>query len=217
MNNNTKKMTTLSMLCALSFIMVIISRALPPIVLFLQYDPKDIIIALGGFIYGPLAALIISATVSFVEFFTVSDTGIIGLIMNIISSCTFSCTAAIIYKNKRTISGAVWGLIFGTLLSTAAMLLWNYSITPLYMKIPRQEVAALLLPAFLPFNLIKGGLNTAFTLLIYKPVVSTLRKAKLINPSANSKTESNLHLSVAVFIVSIILIVCLFAIISLIR
>lgn len=31
-------------------------------------------------------------------------------------------------------------------------------------------VAELLLPVFLPFNLLKGSLNTALTLLIYKPV-----------------------------------------------
>ena len=38
----------------------------------------------------------------------------------------------------------------------------------------------MLLPAFLPFNLIKGGLNTAITLLLYKPVVVALRRANLI-------------------------------------
>lgn len=31
-------------------------------------------------------------------------------------------------------------------------------------------VAELLLPVFLPFNLLKGSLNTVLTLLIYKPV-----------------------------------------------
>lgn len=218
MNNKTKKLTTIAMLCTISYVLVVLSRALPPIILFLQYDPKDVIITLGGFIYGPASAALISVIVSLVEFVTVSDTGFIGLIMNIISTFTFSLTAAIIYKNKRTLNGAVYGLIFGSLLSSAAMLLWNYFITPFYMNIPREQVAALLIPAFLPFNLIKGGLNTAITLLIYKPVVSALRKANLIAPSVNTqRSKSSINLSLSVSIVSIILILCLVAIIMILR
>ena len=128
---------------------------------------------------------IISLVVSCVEAVTVSDTGPIGLLMNIISTCTFACTAAVIYKKKRTLSGAVIGLIAGCIFMTAAMLLWNYAITPFYMNIPRETVKGMLIPAFLPFNLIKGGLNTAFTLLLYKPVVTALRKAKLIEQAKN--------------------------------
>lgn len=50
MNERTKKLTTLAMLCALSYIAVAVFRI--PVVLFLKYDPKDVIIAIGGFIYG---------------------------------------------------------------------------------------------------------------------------------------------------------------------
>ena len=49
------------------------------------------------------------------------------------------------------------------------MLFWNYLIAPVYMGCSRQAVAELLLPVFLPFNLIKGGLNTAGTALLYRP------------------------------------------------
>ncbi len=200
------------MLCAVAYVFMAVSRMLPPIVLFLQYDPKDIIITLGGFIFGPLSSALISFVVSLVELVTVSDTGIVGLIMNIISTCSFACTAAIIYKKKRTLSGAVIGLIAGCIFTTAAMLLWNYAITPLYMEIPREEVKALLLPAFLPFNLIKGGLNAAFTLLIYKPVVSALRKAKLIEP-AKTSAEGKALPSIAIAVVSVLLIASLIAVI----
>ncbi|MDD3841014.1 MAG: ECF transporter S component, partial [Clostridia bacterium] len=109
MDNKTKKLTNLAMLSAIAYIVMVVGRI--PIVLFLKYDPKDVIIAIGGFMYGPLSAFVISAVVSFVEMFTVSDTGVIGLIMNIISSCSFACTAAYIYKRKRTLKGAIIGLI----------------------------------------------------------------------------------------------------------
>ncbi|MBE7063418.1 MAG: ECF transporter S component [Clostridia bacterium] len=201
----TKKLTTLALLCAIAYAVMYVSKLFPPVVLFLQYDPKDVIIALGGFIYGPLSALAISAVVSLLELVTVSDTGFIGLVMNIISSCTFACTASILYKYRRTLSGAVIGLVSGCFLTTVAMLLWNYFITPIYMHLPRETVAALLLPAFLPFNLIKGGMNAAIMLLIYKPVVSALRKAGLIPPS----NSTDRRMSLPVTIVAVLVLLCL--------
>ncbi len=185
MNTRTKKLTTLAMMCAFAYVIMVIGRI--PIVMFLKYDPKDVIVTIGGFIYGPLAAFAISAIVSLVEMFTVSDTGVIGLIMNILSTCGFACTAALIYKKKRTMSGAVIGLISGVLVMTILMILWNYLITPIYMGYPREAVANMLLPVFLPFNLLKGGLNMAITLLLYKPIVTALRKAKLLETSSEQK------------------------------
>ena len=178
MSQKTKKLCIVAMLCALAFLVMAVIRI--PVVLFLKYEPKDVVITIGGFLFGPLSSFLISFLVSIVEMFTVSDTGIIGCIMNILSTCAFSCTAALIYKRKRTLGGAAIGLAAGTLFMTLVMLLWNYLITPLYMGYPRQAVAELLIPAFLPFNLLKGGLNAAFTMLLYKPVVSALRKANLL-------------------------------------
>lgn len=188
--SNYKKTATLGMLCAFAYIAVVIFRI--PVVLFLKYEPKDIIIAIGGFIYGPLASLAISVIVSVIEMLTISETGIIGCIMNILSSATFACTASLIYKKRRTFWGAVRGLIAGSLLLTAVMLLWNYIITPMYMAISREEVAKLLLPAFLPFNLLKGGLNTVFTLIIYKPLVKALRGAGLIPEREKNEKEQKI-------------------------
>ncbi len=185
MNTNTKKLTSAAMLCAIAYIVMVIGRV--PVVLFLKYDPKDVIITLGGLIWGPGMAFIVSVVVSIIEMFTVSDTGIIGCIMNIISTCSFACTAAFIYKKKHTLSGAVIGLVVGSLAMTGVMMLWNYLITPLYMKVPRDVIVGMLLPAFLPFNLLKAGLNAAFTFLLYKPVVTALRKAGLVETSGPAK------------------------------
>lgn len=194
MKQRTKKLTGLAMLSAIAYIMVFVGRI--PVVMFLKYDPKDVIITIGGFIFGPLSAFAISLVVSLVEMFTISDTGPIGLIMNIISTCAFACTAAFIYKKKRTVSGAVTGLITGMLLMIAVMLLWNYLITPLYMKVDREQVAAMLVPVFLPFNLAKGGLNAAITMLIYKPVVTALRKAHLLPPVENGEGKGKINVGV---------------------
>ena len=184
MNERTKQITTLAMLCALAYIATAVFRI--PLVLFLKYDPKDIIITIAGFIYGPLPAVIVALLVAFVEMLTLSSTGPWGMNMNVISSSAFACTAAYIYKKHRTIRGAIAGLVAGVTLMVIKMMLWTYIVSPIYMGMPREAVAAMLLPYFLPFNLIKGGLNATITMLLYKPIVQTLRRDNLV-PGSGKK------------------------------
>ena len=188
MNRKTKNITTLAMLCALAYAAAAAGRV--PLVLFLKYDPKDIVIAAGGLLFGPFASFTTALIVSFAEMFTISDTGIIGCVMNLLAACAFACPAAFIYQKMRTRKGAVIGLTVGIVVLTAVMLLWNYLITPIYMHMERSVVAAMLPTVFLPFNLVKGGLNMALTLLLYKPVVTALRKARLV-PERESTQSSD--------------------------
>lgn len=100
---------------------------------------------------------------------------------------------------------------------TLVMVLWNYLITPIYMGYPREAVAKLLLPAFIPFNLLKGGINTALTLLIYKPLVTTLRRSNLIIPAstasidASKKRNYNFGMTLTA---AVILITCVLAVLA---
>lgn len=194
MKPNTKKLVTLAMLAAISCITVALFRipVFPPPVDFLKLEFKDVVIAIGGFLYGPLSALLISAVVSLVEMITVSTTGPIGAVMNLLSTCSFACTAAFIYKRRRTVNGALVGLLTGSVTMTVVMLLWNWLITPLYMGYPRAAVEAMLLPYFLPFNALKAGLNTALTMVLYKPVVKTLRKTGLLEQRTQGAAPSRL-------------------------
>ena len=187
---NVKTLTSLAMLTALTYLAMLLSNLLPKVAGFLQMEIKGTVIAIGGFIFGPLSAAIISIVVAFIEMFTISDTGIIGCVMNLLAACAFACPAAFIYQKMRTRKGAVIGLTVGIVVLTAVMLLWNYLITPIYMHMERSVVAAMLPTVFLPFNLVKGGLNMALTLLLYKPVVTALRKARLV-PERESTQSSD--------------------------
>ncbi len=189
---DTRKLVVLALMAALSYAAVAVFRI--PVVLFLKYEPKDCLLAIAGMLYGPIPALAVSVVVSLLEMVTISTTGVIGLVMNILSSALFVCPAAWVYQKKRTLRGALIGLILGAVLMTVGMVLWNWLITPLYMGIPRGAVVEMLLPAFLPFNLLKAGLNAALTILLYKSVVTALRKAHLApereTPVATSRQYS---------------------------
>ena len=186
---NVKNVTSMAMLTAMAYVVMLLSKALPQVSGFLQMDLKDTVICIGGFVFGPLSAAIISIVVAVVEMFTYSDTGIIGCIMNVLATVSFCCTASFVYKKVHTRKGAVIGLACGVITLTVVMILWNYLITPIYMKIPREVVVSMLPTVFLPFNLVKGGLNMAVILLLYKPVVTALRKAKLL-PESRSAAAS---------------------------
>lgn len=204
---NTKTLVMLALLCAISYVVMYISKTIfAPIRIagFLTFDLKDVIIAIGGFMFGALPALGISVVVSVLEMITVSSTGLYGLLMNVISTAAFVCPAAYLYKKKHTLYGAVLGLVIGVVSMTVAMMLWNYIITPIYMDLDRSIVAGMLIPTFLPFNLIKAGMNAALTMLLYKPIINGLRKAKLLPPSSNQAVK-NKKLTVGTTLLALIL------------
>ena len=208
MNSQTRKLTTIGMLCAVTYVIMAVGRI--PVVLFLKYDPSDVIVTLGGLIWGPMTSCIVSVVVASVEMVTVSSTGILGCIMNIVQTVSFACTASAIYRKKRTMSGAVIGLSAGCITSVLLMMLWNYLISPLYMGYSREAVAELLLPVFLPFNLLKSVLNAALTFVLYKPVITALRKGGYVAmPEKESRRQkrNGMTLLAVLLIVTCVLII----------
>ena len=184
---STKTITTLAMLSGIAYVVMLVSKLLPSVNGFLDFDFKDVIICIGGFTFGPVAAAVMGTGGAFVEMITISTTGLIGFVMNVLATCGFCCTATFIYKKRHTMVGAVLGLGLGVVVLTVVMLLWNYFLTPIYQGLPREAVADMLVPIFLPFNLAKGGMNMAATLLLYKPVVTALRKAGLVASSQSAQ------------------------------
>jgi riboflavin transporter FmnP len=213
MQNRTKFLVNLALLSAIAYVLMLVGRV--PIVSFLKYDPKDVVIVIGGLIYGPMASFLISLVVSFVEMITASDTAFIGFVMNVLSTCCFACTASFVYKKIPTLRGAVVGLVSGGALTVVVMLLWNYLLTPIYMGYPREAVAAMLVPVFLPFNALKVSLNGAITMLIYKPVVKALRRAGLVPPSAAANAPGERKPLGAILISVGVLVTCILCVLAL--
>ena len=214
--NNLNKLICMGMLTAIAVAADLFLR-LPGIGGFLTYEPKDVILTIGGFIFGPLAGIVMSLVVCLVEMVTVSTTGFIGLLMNFLASAFFVGVSAVIYQRKKTLSRAVIGLISGAFSMLAIMLLWNYIMTPIYMGVPREEVLKLFVPLLIPFNLLKAFLNAALTLFLYKAVVTALRKSRLLperesNDGENKKTNTVLIVCIsALLAVTFILVLLIFA------
>jgi len=205
---DTKTLAVLAMITAIAYVLASVIRIpLVPAVGFLGYEPKDVVLVIAGFIYGPVAPLAMITIIALLEGVTSSVLGPAGIPMNFIASASFCVTASFIYSKKRTVTGAVLGLALGTIATTASMLLWNYILTPILMGWPRELVVEMLIPGFLPFNIIKGVLNSAFAMLLYKPIRRALDSARLVPATVVAETGKSSVVSKGVLIASAFIVV----------
>lgn len=157
---------------------------------FLTFDAKDAVITIAAFLFGPLSGALISAIVAIIENVSIGGTGPWGLLMDFISTASFAVSAALIYKRHRTIRGAIVSLGIASVFSVGVMMLANLCITPLYMGgVDVATVKAMIPTLLLPFNVAKALLNSAVTMLLYKPVSVALRHAHLL-PERRMQTDA---------------------------
>ena len=187
--SRAKKITLIAVVAAMAIVLTAIIRFPITSLPFLKYDPKDVILTTAGFIFGPLVAILAAVIEVVVEMVTFSESGPWGAVMNIIATLSFSGVAAAIYHKNRTTKGAVLSLVCAIFSLTVVMALWNLVVTPIYTGFPRAEVVKLM-PVIIPFNLIKGGVNAALIILLYKPIKSALAKAGLAEGVAAGKNAT---------------------------
>ena len=191
-----KKYIGIAIFSAFAFVVALICNVIPAVAGFLSLDVKDAVIAIASFVYGPISAVAISFIAAFIEFITFSTTGWYGFVMNFASSAVFSLTASLIYSKRRNINGALISFGSAIVTTTVVMLLLNRFVTPFYLidflgmpdGAARETVTSLLPKTLLPFNFAKALLNSSMAMLLYKPIVTALRKAKLAKVGTGSTT-----------------------------
>ncbi|MBR4888013.1 MAG: ECF transporter S component [Clostridia bacterium] len=198
-----KKMVAVALICALGYMCTFIFHFK---VGFLTFDAKDAVITLASFIYGPMTGVIASLLVSFIEFFTISDTGVYGFIMNFASSAMFAGTAGLVYKYRHTMLGAVAGLTAAVFTMTALMLVMNLAITPYYMNCTMGEVMALIPTLLFPFNLVKAIMNAGLSYVLYRPLRSALQAAGLLPPSSKAEGKVSALASVIAIVIALLVV-----------
>lgn len=208
-DSSLRRIVLLALFGALSYVLMLVVH-FP--VMFLTMDVKDVIITLGGLYFGPLSALILSVLVPLMELVTgMSSTGLYGLVMNILGTAMFSVTASLIYKYKKSFLGAIIGLLSGIAAMVAIMMVFNLLVTPHYMGVTVGEVQALIPTLLFPFNLVKGVLNAALVLLLYKPLSGVMQRVGVLPRSEHPfrldlRTVLVMTVSLALVIASLIVV-----------
>lgn len=185
----TRHIVIMALLIALSIALIyLIHVPIFPSAPFLEYDPADVPILIGTFAYGPLAGVIITIVAAGIQAFTVSaQSGLYGFLMHVISTSSLVVVSSLIYRKWHTRTGAVVALVCGTVVNGVVMVIANHFVTPHFMRVPTSVVDGMLLPVILPFNLIKAGINSVITFLVYKTVSRyVIHGEKLFRRSSHS-------------------------------
>ena len=140
---------------------------------WLKYDPSGIVCLVAGFAFGPYAA----AIVSILGFLPHVFTSPWGALMGMLVALAISVPASLVYRRKRTRRGAMTGMALGMVIALVVALISNLLVTPLYAHMTVAQVAAMIVPILLPFNLLKFAIHAVVTFLIYKPITTLLDHA----------------------------------------
>ena len=102
----------------------------------------------------------------------------LGALMNLVATLGYILPAAIVYQKMHTYKGAVIGLVLGVIAATALSMVANLTIGVWFWYGSVDVIAPLMIPAVLPFNLIKTVLNSVLTLAVYKAVSNLITPKK---------------------------------------
>lgn len=138
---------------------------------FLEIEFSDLPAIIISFAEGPLAGVLVELIKNILHM-TFTSTGFIGEFANFVTSGAFVFTLGFIYKRNKTKKNAVLSLIIATfVLAVFAFLVNLYVMLPLYMKgadfATKFNITAFTIT---PFNIAKGLVLSAITLLIYKHI-----------------------------------------------
>ncbi|WP_251197634.1 ECF transporter S component [Anaerotardibacter muris] len=176
---STRQLVTMALMVAIGVILSFIEFPLLPGVTWLKFDASNMPAMVAGFAYGPGGGIAVGVLTAILHGLLMADFS--GAVMNIIVVVFYVLPAALIYKYKHTFVGAIIALVVGTIFAVAGSIVGNLIITPGWLGVPVDAVIAMIWPVLVPFNLIKGIINSVLTLIIYKSI------SNLITPKKDQK------------------------------
>lgn len=203
---STKKMICIAMMSAIAIVVYYLDFPVPLMPSFIKLDLSNVVSLFAGFTLGPAAGVIVCLIKNVIHLVIkgFGTTMGIGDIFDFVTSAVFALSAGLVYRKVHTKKGAVIGCIVGTAAYTLISLPLNYFIVyPIYAKafggmeaiisaynaiLPGTDNLFSALCIFnLPFTLIKGILCSLVTILIYKPLITALRKTRLVEEPISVK------------------------------
>lgn len=191
----TRQIALIGMLAGISAVLMYVKFPLPFMPPFMDYDPSAIVEMVGGFALGPIAAVLIVILKILLKLaLQGTSSAFTGEIQNILISCAYVVPAAVIYRFGKNKKAAIKGMLVGVMCSAVVASLTNvYMIIPFYVELMGMsmdsiigmtnklnanvtDMTSLVFWGIIPFNLIKFGVNSLITALIYKKVSVPMKR-----------------------------------------
>lgn len=194
----TRKIAMIGMFAAIAAVLHIMDFAIPFLAPpFYKLDFSELPALIGSFAFGPVAGVMIEFVKIILKLvFKGTSTAFVGDLANFVMGCSFILPASIMYDFKKTKKNAVISCMIGTVMIT----LFGTTFNALYLLpafsvlygMPLDDIIAMgtavnngvkdiftfVLITVAPLNLIKGGVVSVITLLIYKKLSPILKEGR---------------------------------------
>ena len=190
----TRNMVSIAMLAAVAVVLMLFEFPLPFLPPFYKIDASELPVIIGAFAMGPWAgALIELLKVLLNLLMDGTTTAFVGEFANFLIGCSYVVPASLVYYYRKSKKNALLGLVLGTFTCAVVGCFLNaYLLLPAYSKAFHMEIEALIamgtaankaidsmftfvLFATAPLNILKCGLVSVFTMLVYKPISRILK------------------------------------------
>lgn len=191
---NAKTIAFVGLFGALSAVLMLFRFPLPFMPPFMEFDLSGVAEMIGAMILGPVsAAFIIVIKMLLKLLMNGSSTVGTGELSAMILSFCYVMPALLVYYHKKTKTTAKIGLAVGTMFTAVAAVFTNiFMIIPFYIKVLgltmdkiiamcgaanplMKDTFTMAVFGILPFNLIKYGISSLITYLIYKKVSKAVK------------------------------------------
>lgn len=195
-HSQAHRLTVTAMLSAVAFVLMFMEMPIPALIpAFVKLDVSDLPELLASFSLGPAYGVAVAFLKNLLHLLIKgTSSAYVGELSNFLLGTVFAFTAGVIYRRKKCRSTAVCGAVAGAVLMAALSVPLNYFVVyPAYVVCYRLPLATIIgmyqaiLPSVdglleclvifnMPFTFVKGMLNVALCLLIYKPLSPLLHK-----------------------------------------
>ncbi len=169
---STKQLVVMALMCALALLLSFIEFPIFPSASFLKLDVSLVPSTVVGFAYGAGPGLVVGLACAVAHAAITGNW--VGCLMSCIVAIVYIVPAGLIYARMHTLKGGIIGLVVATVCLIVGIIIANLVIDPLFYGMPFEAVAALVVPAILPFNVIKGVLVSV----VYKAISNLITPAK---------------------------------------
>ena len=186
-STKVKKIAFIGLMGAVSAVLMLFRFPIPFMPPFLSFDLSGLMEMLGGFMFGPMAAACIIVVKILLQLVMQGSFSLgTGELQNLILSCSYVLPALIIYHRNKTKKMAITGMAVSTIFVSVMAVFTNlYLIIPFYVKLfgmsmddiitmcrtvnpAMKNVTTMAVFGLLPFNLIKYGVTSLVTFIVYK-------------------------------------------------
>lgn len=188
--SKTRKLTAAAILSAAAYLLAFLEFPVPLTPAFARMDLSDLPALIGAFAFGPVTGVMVELVKNLLGLMTSSTVGV-GELANFLMGASYVFMAGEVYKHHKTKRMALIGGIAGSIAMGIMAAITNYFILlPMFEQfMPLEEIIAafgefipfihtkldvVLYNAF-PFNVLKGLVITAVTMLIYKKLSPILK------------------------------------------